>query len=68
MFLKLLFAGLGQLAGIQGSFYTEMDDHVPTRLISHLLTRDLADTILRQPYDGEYDLALVESSSWIIGL
>ena len=33
----------------------EIDDHDPTLLISPLLTRDLADTILRQPYDGEYD-------------
>ena len=38
-----------------GSFHTDIDDPVPTLLISHLLTRDLADTILLKPYDREYE-------------
>ena len=50
-----MFAGLGRVAGIQGSFHTEIVDHVPTLLISPLQTRDLAEIILLQPYDGEYD-------------
>ena len=41
--------------GSQGSFHTEIDDHVPTLLISPLQTRDLAEIILLQPYDGEYE-------------
>ena len=31
-------------------------DHDPTLLISLLLTRNLAETILRQPYDDDYNL------------
>ena len=52
----LLFAGLGRVDEIYRSFQTEIDDPVLTLLISHLLTRDLYETILRHPYDGEYDL------------
>ena len=33
-----------------------MDDPILILLISHLLPRDLAETILRHPYDVEYDL------------
>ena len=43
------------MVGSQGSFHTEIEDPDPTRLISPLLTRDLADVILRHPYDGEYE-------------
>ena len=43
------------MAGSQGSFHTEIEDPDPTILISLSLTRDLTKTILRQPYDGEYD-------------
>jgi len=39
----------------QGSFHTEIDDPDPTFLISPLKTRDLAEIILLQPYDGEYE-------------
>jgi len=49
----ILFVGLGRVVGSQRSFHTEIDDHDLTLLISHLLTRDLAETILLQPYDGE---------------
>ena len=44
------------MIGCQGSFHTDMIDHDPTLVISPFLTRDLAETILLQPYDGEYDL------------
>ena len=37
-------------------FHTNIVDLDPTLLISPLLTKDLAETILRQPYDREYDL------------
>lgn len=40
----------------QGSFHTEIDDLDSTLLISYLLTRDLADTILCHPYNSEYDV------------
>ena len=56
MLCWFLFADLGRVVGIHGSFHTDIVDHDPTLLISHLLTRDLADTILRQLYDGKYDL------------
>ena len=39
----------------QRSFHTEIDDPYLIVLISHLLTRDLTDTIMCHPYDGEYD-------------
>ena len=39
-----------------GSFHTDIDDLDPTLLINPLLTRDLTEIILHQPYDGEYDL------------
>lgn len=42
--------------GSEISFHTEIDDLVPTILISHLLTRNLPKTILFQPYNDEYDL------------
>lgn len=45
----------GWAAGII-PFHTEMDDHDLILLISHFLTRDLTDTILCHPHDGEYDL------------
>ena len=51
-----MFAGLGGVVESQGSFHKDIIDLDPTLLISHLLTRYLAETILRQPYDGEYDL------------
>ena len=41
--------------GIQGSFHTEIYDLVPTLLISHLQTRDLAEIIVLQSYDGNYE-------------
>lgn len=41
---------------IHGSFYIGIEDLVPTRLISHLLTRDLPETILNHTYDRAYDL------------
>ncbi|WZZ78447.1 hypothetical protein YC2023_099019 [Brassica napus] len=50
-----LLAGLGRVVGSHGSFHTEIEEPDLTRLISHLLTRDLAETILRQPYDEEYE-------------
>ena len=43
------------MVGSHGSFHIDIDDPDPTRLISLLLTRDLADMILRHPYDGEYE-------------
>ena len=43
------------MVGSHGSFHTEIEEPDPTRLISPLLTRDLAETILRQPYDEEYE-------------
>ena len=39
----------------EGSFHTDIEDPDPTLLISHLLTRVLSETILRQPKDDEYD-------------
>ena len=46
--------------GSQISFHTDMIDLDLdldlTLLVSHLLIRDLAEKILLQPYDGEYDL------------
>ena len=44
----------GEERGIQGSFQTEMLEHVSILLISHLLARD--HVILLHPYEGEYDL------------
>ena len=43
------------MVGSHGSFHTDIEDPDPTLLISPLLTRDLAETILRQPYDGAYE-------------
>lgn len=51
-----LFAGLGRVVGRQGSFHNEIEDSDPTILISLLLTRNLAETILCHPYDRDYDL------------
>ena len=56
MLCWFLFSGLGRVVRSHGSFHTEIDDPDPILLISLLLTRDLAETIPRQPYDGEYDL------------
>ena len=55
MLCRFLFAGLRRVVEIHESFHAEIDEHVPTHLISPLLTRDLADLILLQPYDGEYE-------------
>ena len=43
------------MVGSQGSFHTDIEDPDPTLLISPLLTRDLAEIMLRQPYDIEYE-------------
>lgn len=52
MLCWFLFAGLGRAVGSQGSFHTDIKYHDPTLLVSPLFTRVLADTILRQSYDG----------------
>ena len=51
-----LFADLGRLDGIQGFISYRNRCSFFILLISHLLMRDLAYTILRLPYDSEYDL------------
>lgn len=60
---ELLFDGLRRLGGIHRSFHTEMDDLVPTCLISSLLTKNLDDTILCQPYMIASMIALAERDS-----
>ena len=61
----LLFGGLGKLARIQRSFQTEIDDSCPTLLITLFLIIHLADTILSQPYDDEYECM---GSDWLVFL
>ena len=56
MLCWFLFAGFGRVVGSHISFHTSIDDPDPTVLINPLITRDLADTILCQSYDGKYDL------------
>ena len=55
MLCWFLLAGLGRVVGSHGSFHADIKEPDPTFLISHLLARDLADTILHQPYDEEYE-------------
>ena len=52
----LIFIYWSRASGWEPWIIPYIYDPHPTLLISHLLTRDLTDTILRQPYDGEYDL------------
>ena len=50
-----LLAVLGRVVGSHGSFHTDIEEPDHTLLINLLLTRDLAETILHHPYDGEYE-------------